>query len=388
MRKRKIVTIIRRTNRVTAFVVKLVKELRNKGYKVNIFTFFELVEDQKSQFDDIFYLVRSGKKVDRKEKMNNILRYAIFDIPRFLSRIFELKKTDISIGISCYSNYFTAFGFFLLKKTRKIYFPYDIAFFRFKDRERYPLFFRISEQSNFRCCNRIIHKGPENELSHLPKNFGAKDKPSLQFLPYCSKKNFLDLNKKYLSSKISKKIDGTHLVYVGGIYHDYPGQFNTIEVFKKIISQNLHLHIYSQSYESIINTKDYQDLQKNDYFHLHKPIYGKNFLEKIAKYDWGIMIFHTNFSSMKKEWAETQFGNKISSYIEAGLPSIVLKEMAFTAKIVEENDFGIVVEDEADISEKINEVDYTSIVNKILRSRELFTIEQNIQRFYDFIESD
>ncbi len=365
---------------ISPFEGKFANQLKKIGYKVTAVTFYEFKDEYKKDFDEnIFVLKKERKKINKFSKM--------FYFPIFLKKILK-KKNTIIIGITCTTNWFIALVFFLLrnKAKKKIYFPYDISFFRYIDYKTYPWHVPITEKYNFRNCDYIIHKGPDNELKYLPKEFKALEKPAIQFLPYCDEDAMVEMDEKYFKEKLSKKDNEMHLVYVGNTYHNTKSEFDMINVFDDIVSQNLHIHVYSTKYNQLLSDKNYKKLLENKYFHAHKPIYGKKLQEELGKYDWGLGLSFIDFSKIKKEWAETALGNKISTYVESGLPNIISDELTFSVDIVKKNRFGIIINNIKSIRREIEKIDYNGLINDLKESRKYFTLSNNISRLDEFIE--
>jgi len=192
----------------------------------------------------------------------------------------------------------------------------------------------------------------------------------------------VEIDEEFFGQKLSKKDRKIHLVYVGGVYHNDKGYFNTVDSFKKIVNQKLHIHVYSQKYEQLIILPEYKKICENEYFHIHKPIYTENLQIEISRYDWGVYVFFPDFTLLKKEFIETAYGNKISTYLEAGLPIITNRTLAFASSIIEEKGFGIVVDKPEEIAEKIKDIKIEDIDKK----RKMFTLNEHIGELISFIE--
>ena len=87
----------------------------------------------------------------------------------------------------------------------------------------------------------------------------------------------------------------------------------------------------------------------------------------------------------KKLWDENHDAHKISSHLEAGLPSIVNDQLSFLADVVDKNDFGIVIKNVSELSDKIKDADYEKIIEKIKRNRSEFTLDKKIDKLISFI---
>ena len=98
------------------------------------------------------------------------------------------------------------------------------------------------------------------------------------------------------------------------------------------------------------------------------------------------MLCNLNFDIIKKEWAKTAFGNKLSSHLEAGLPSIVTEELPYFSYVIKKYNFGISLKSLKYLKKEIQKKDYSKLQNDIRINREKFTMEYNIDRLINFFE--
>ena len=361
---------------VSPFVVKLADVLKRNGFKVNCVSFYQLKDSQKETFDhNIFLVTRDGRNLSKFRKLIKFFRF-IFSLLQ--------QKKSIVIGVTCGLNWFVMLIFVIvggISKT-KIYFPYDIGYFRYRNYSIYPLYVRIAEKYNFRCCDGIIHKGPEDELKYLPKGFNSLSKPNIQFLPYCDKELFLEINDDYFKRKLSIINGRTHLVFAGAVHENKVGYCNDHKVFEKIIQQKLYLDVFATNFNYLKDLPIYKKLCKNKYFKLQKPIFGKKFQFTLGRYDWGILIHHHDLDHMRDLWDKTAFSNRISSYLESGIPIIVKSKMEFNKKIIDNLGIGISVNNEEEISKKIANLDYKTFFQNAIKKRGDFSWDSNVKRRY------
>ena len=371
MIRQKRIAIVRGT--ISPFEAKLAKALKKNGYAVSSISIYEPTKDKKTEFDSCHFLLGMESKSKQTTKMGII--YTIVMIALNIPKIIKpLSSNDIMIGVS-EPNSFISFAFFLSKHMH-IYFPYDIPFFRYKDYSNNLWYDRFFEKYNFTHCDKIIHKGPNDELDHLPPSFNASSKSAMQFLLYCDEDNFLNVDDP-----------NNHLLYIGLVYHkQHPLFLPIINTFKEIIRQELFLHVYPTNYDQLVSDPEYIELQKSEYFTLHKPIYGDAFKEEIKQYGWGIYILYHDFSVLKKIWADTVFGNKLTDYLEVGIPMISNNELSFVSSIIKDNNLGIVVDKPSDIKNKINNANYEKLRGSVDVFRKSFTMSGNIDRLIIFME--
>jgi hypothetical protein len=361
----------------SSFETKLVLALKKRGYTINSISFTPIKKENRHLFSKKYSILQKEGHTSKIKILFNMFKL-IFHIRKI--------KNSIIIGIS-QPNWFISLIFYFLhrKSNILIYFPYDIAYFRFKNYKKYPKRERFSEKYNFKKCDGIIHKGPEDELKYLPEEFKALEKPSLQFLPYCDSNILKDLDEEYFKNKLSEKDGETHVAYVGRILHNVPNRYPTLNIFKAFIEQDICVHAYALNYKQIKNDSDYKKLMKNNYFKLHKTIYGNQLQHELRKYDYGLNIVIHNFKHIKKIWAQTAFGNKMSTYLEAGIPNIINDELTFCAEVAEKNGFGIIVKNLNEMKFIKDKKDYKTFCKNLEKNRQKFTIEANINKLIEFI---
>lgn len=372
-------TIIFVRHRLSVFETKLANALKKRGFKVKAITFYTIKEELQYVFDETISLINeSDKNLSKIEKL--------FHFPKFFLSIIKNKKCII-FGTS-EPNWFVSAMFLVLRIRAKyrIYFPYDISYFRYKNYSMYPLYERFSEKYNFKCCDGIIHKGPDDELKYLPEIFRSLSKPNLQFLPYCDEDLMVELDKEYFNKKLGKKDGKIHLVFAGGVHENQIGYCDDHEIFDKIVEQKLYLDVYATNYDNIHKLKVYQKLKKNKYFKLHKPIFGKVFQINLGKYDWGILIHNHNLNFMNELWNFTAYSNRISSFLEAGIPVIVKSNLSFNSEIICNLGVGINVDSEENILQTIKSYNYDNLLKNIIKNRNKFTLSSNLDRLIKFIK--
>lgn len=370
-------------NNLSPFEIKMAEVLKKHGYKVNSVTFNEIIQEHKKVFDKNFYFLK-------KEQMHYNKLRKLFYLPKFIISLKKIKNSAL-IGVTSSSNWFVAIMFLLLRKKSQctIYFPYDIAYFRFKDYKTNRWYNRFCEKNNFRHCDGIMHKVPEGQLKYLPKEFMAIDKPTIQFLPYCYKDLFIEINKEYFQNKLSLKDGKIHLVYGGKVPYKDPIFYSFLDVFKNLVKHKIHVDAYATNYDLISNDKEFKELQKNKFFTLHKPIYGKNLQIELSKYDWALNPVFYKPGKVGEEWMKICTGNKMSTYLEAGLPMLINDNPgSFYGDIIVENGFGRIIKPWSGkkIKEIIQSTDYKKIIEDININRKKFSLEKNITRLIRFID--
>lgn len=359
---------------VNPLSAKIGRVFKDNGDMVESVSIYEPTDDLKESFDNCYFLLKMKDKEKQYSKLGMLSTF--FSIIKGYRKLIKpLKVANFVIGIS-EPNIFVSFAFYT--KAKKIFFPYDISYFRYKRNVRNKWYDYLFEKYNFKKADGIIHKGPNDELKRLPLSFYVYKKPHLQFLPYC------ELGRMVNSSK---KLQGIHIAYVGLVYDgiNFPGVVSLIHIFEFLANHKIHVHVYPSNYDYIKNTRDIIDLKYNEYFHLHQPLFGDALRIELSKYHWGLYsLYFTNI--IKLDWSATVFGNKVSDYIEAGLPVISTMSLPFVCKILHDYKIGAVVENYMGIPSLVESGCYDEVKARTILNRNKFTIHDHKDKLIDFLD--
>jgi hypothetical protein len=323
------------------------KELTKHGYNIKFVTF------------------NSGKIKGKHKKFFSLLKTLI-----------KLKREKSIVIVRTGFEWYTSLMLFLFRNKAicRIYFPYDITYFRYKTSSWLS---RICEKYNFKHCDGIIHRGPTYELLFIPF---VGPRPDFQLLPFCDEDELLNKSEPKLS-----KLDGKiHLVFVGRVYKEGDAPYwDNLDVFQNIVDQKIHLHVYAVNYDDLKNDTHYKWMEETGYFTLHKPVYGDEYYKELSKYDYGIYLI-----PMCEQWSQlftmTTIGNKVTDYLSATLPVIVHTGSAFAASIVGKYGFGIATKYlSTGLAELIGTADYKKLVRNVKKNRIKLN---NVHEFKKFIE--
>jgi len=360
---------------INPLTAKLARILKSKGEDVESVSIYEPTDNLKKSFNKCHFLLQMRDKEKQRSKLGLLSTFlSIAKNYRKLSK--PLKSADFVIGIS-EPNIFVSFAF--CTKAKKIFFPYDISYLRYNKKSKNKWYDYLFEKHNFKKADGIIHKGPKDELGRLPDSFRARKKLCLQFLPYCDGNKMIHSDKKH---------EGIHIVYVGIVYDgiNYPGAISNMDTFRKLANHNIHVHVYPSNYEYIKKSESISDLKYHEYFHLHSPLFGNALRDELSKYHWGLYSFYFD-NTFKSDWAETVFGNKVSDYLEAGLPTITTKSLPFVCSIVNDYKLGFVANNESNIIYTIKNIDYDKVEKMVIKNRNKFTIDAHKDELINFLGS-
>jgi len=201
----------------------------------------------------------------------------------------------------------------------------------------------------------------------------------------------------YGQKKLSSENNRPHLVYPAHITKfeaDGSVQWPTIRTLGAVpyyyattlTGQGLDFTIYNEITHSVDDPgyKLYRELEREDpLFHFLPGIPPEQFTEVVGRYNFGINL--TTADPAKMEVRDSQydvFATKIFTFLEAGLPMIVSKELRVMANFVEYYGVGFTVSrHELDtIGERIKSFDYAAAVANIRKYNEAHSMDREIER--------
>lgn len=371
--------------------MKVATVLKNRGYEtilISLLRNFDIKLYNKA-FDKILCFNLDALSISFRNFLD--ISKKSFEIIKLIKSIRKLNPYVV-IAVSAPSPIWLCALTKVLCKKPVIYFPYDVNFLKYRNIESYaiagtPKIELVSEKYCLESSDGIMFKGDEYRI--LKNHFKIKC-PVIQFLPYCSKENIVPINK----NKLSRKDKELHLVYVGYLENKEQkscwGMKSGVENIEKIINQKVHFHIYTKSqYELILNSEEFSKLLKNKYFHLHKTIPPDRISKEISKYDFGWFIADFDFKIFKKEWISTCTGNKMATFIEAGIPFICYKNNhKFIYKLTKK--YGICVGIKKSQIENLKNILSNFNMGRFIKGIEIarkdFEISNNLHKLEKFFE--
>ncbi len=368
---------------------KIARALKEKDYEIILISFLKFDKElyQKAYSKMICFDLESFS-LNIKNVLNIFKR-----IPKILKKYSKIKKLNPSVVVGFASPYPLWIHVLIKKIVRNIpfvFFPYDVNILKYKKIKYYkkagiPDFELKAEKYLFENSDGIIFKGDEE--SYVKKIFNVKC-PVIKFPPYCSKDFMVPINK----NKISDKDGQIHSVYLGSIESeeddsDAFGLGSWEYSIKEILKQKIHFHIYSNQYEYIKNSRIYKKFLSSKYFHLHKPLGQLEIIKEISKYDIGMWFPNFNFEIIKKELVSTGAANKVASFLEAGLPFMYYKEFEVTDRLMKRYnlDIGFIRKDIKNINKMVQKLDLNYLLKNVIKAREDFEINKNIEKFEKFL---
>lgn len=314
---------------------------------------------------------------------------SIVPISKTLIKIINLKPCIVMARST--PNWLCYLSKIWFKKSLFIYYPYDIRSFVYKDLEevkkyKIPHFEIKAERYCFERADGILHKGDEKELSYLNERILGKNLklkcPQLYFLPYLLK----DLSVPITKNKLSKKDKKIHMVYVGHI----ASQRDWLESIQAIADQRIYIHLYGKTanlneIEDKERTKEYYEkIISNKYIKIHTTVNQEQLAKEISKYDCGIF----SFSKLEEIFEAISTGNKIFSYLEAGLPILCLKNFKAVNKIITDNKIGFAIDlnNKSELKKKLTLKNINRLYKYIPSAREELSMEHQLPRLLEFFK--
>jgi len=306
-----------------------------------------------------------GQKYWKDKKIFSGLKEGLKFAPRFIKII--IRKYDYVLAKTG-PEWIGYLLFKIFRKAKKIYFPYDIGLFCSCAKNRQKLD-KVFERYNFEHADFIIHRGPEDELDLIRKSEikKIKGKP-VHFPPYCFDNWIMPIKKE------KDKLNGLCLVYIGTSCTDPLLEIQWPDIFKLIAKQGIDVHVYPT------RTSKENIPKKN--IHIHKPLPNLELNKIMGRYHYGLVATFFNKKVVDKRLSKTTVGNKIFSYLEAGIPIIVDNETEFPLKLVRKYKCGIVVSknDLSNLKEILEKQNYSRLLKGVKKAREELRISKHIKR--------
>lgn len=385
-------------------IYKMAREFKKNGYETVLITIC-----QKDKINDYGLYEQAFDKMIcsnfqiNKPNLKNLLNM-FGRLPYLFKSIVEIKKLNpyIVFNISR-PNYISALFMKYFNKWPQIYFPADISSQLHPDMKTAlkagkRLYEIKAERYCFEHADGVLHKGAPEEIDYLTKNnmLGSPLKMTkniICFNPYCSDEFIAPLNK----NKLSKKDGELHFVYVGSMYNGKEDIEFYNRLFEKLIDQRIHVHLYTKTHHlSIEEDKKVMGpienkFNKSKYFHLYFAFPPKELVPEISIYDYGIwMDILRDKSGGDKEHIYT-IGNKFSTYLEAGIPSVYTSTLKFIDKLMKNYGLSFPINTEDidsldSLNTKLKRLDYKKLEKNVIKARKDFNMKNHFTRLERFVD--
>ena len=379
----------------TDMLMKIALTLRKRGYNPILISLIgkDNIQFTKKAYSKRIFLGFNFVKINFKN-IPLITYYSLKNSLNLIKATISILKLKPYVVIGrANPNWLCVIAKFIFKKYPFIYFPYDIRSFVYKDYEEainsgVPEFEIKSERYCFQNVDGIMHKGHEEELTWLDeKVLGEKIKitcPVINIRPYCLPEFTVPIN----SNKLSKRDREINFVNVG-VISNHDSYINSINA---IINQKIHFHIYgkianlteSRTYK-ILHDDKYKNIINNKYFHMHPQVEQEKLTKEISQYDYGFWPGWYD-TETKNNWTAT--GNKLSSFLEAGLPFFYFDNHKAIDNLMKKYnlDLKISFDEIKTMKKRLEALNYKELIKNVEKARKDLDIMKNIPKLEKFFE--
>jgi glycosyltransferase involved in cell wall biosynthesis len=205
------------------------------------------------------------------------------------------------------------------------------------------------------------------ELAKFRYNVPERD--NLMLYNYAGKEDI-----KPEKAKLSDSDGETHIVFEG-VLSTSGYRAPLLEMFKRISSLGVHIHIYGLGDPSLLEVYKKASV-KDDHFHFHGSAPHHVLMEEMTAFDWGIVPFEP--PEKEREHFDTMLPMKFFDYLVSGLPVLAPNSRSMR-EFIRKNRVGRIYEGIDSIPELLDgrrpEIDRPS-----------FTMEEHIDGLIDMIK--
>jgi glycosyltransferase involved in cell wall biosynthesis len=201
----------------------------------------------------------------------------------------------------------------------------------------------------------------------------------LVFRNYVSRSS---LPRSFKRRKLSEGDGEIHIAYVDCITSLLrESHYYLLNIFKKLASQKLHIHIHPTSNLITRSSSAYEELAaKSEFIHYHHHMDRRKLLKQLTRYDYGWAGLN---ATRNREHLEIALPNKVIEYVASGLPVLAFPHEAIEY-FIEGNGVGIVEENVDDLALQLGEVDLSEFRSNLEKCRQGVIIEEKIGQLIDF----
>ncbi len=184
------------------------------------------------------------------------------------------------------------------------------------------------------------------------------------------------LEEENFKPKLSLKDNKCHLVYLGRISESKNDHRNIIDILKKVSKEGFIIHVYPSK------NKEYKLYKEIDNVLMHDKLPYNELIKEISQYDFGLTVFNDKIAP-KLPHIKYAMGNKSYDYLCAGIPIVVQDCLDEPKDFVANNKFGFILENYSEYK-NLEKKAYTELVDHIVKTRKTFSMENQINRVYEF----
>ncbi len=253
-----------------------------------------------------------------------------------------------------------------------------------------PSVYAIEERARediFKRAAGIIYKESDEVVDFLQKKYNHRPKHLLQYFPYIVGNN--------ISDEILKT-EKRGIVYAGNItydpeWHAYPLYAGLLKAAKTIADQGIHFTIFNSLDSTGDGFEDFVNLSKeNPYFHYKFALPYQELMKELPYYEYAFFCFdYANEAVENPFFTRVGLGSKVFTYLDAGLPVIVSKEIEFMAEILKKMNLAIPYSypDLPHLKKHLQTIDRKSLLKNITQVRDDWSHKKNRHKLKDLYEN-
>lgn len=219
-------------------------------------------------------------------------------------------------------------------------------------------------------ATKIISRYDRNVLHTYEKHgYYVEEKNVLEFFDYCTEDNFTH-------NSIKSSLSIIHAGYISALNkpkksHAY-SQFDTValSLSKQKISFDFYTSLWSDDFKTVKETYCDTIKQAKGYFTIHQSLSQPLLQKSISSYMYGSYLTDTKEYQQDSATTAYPIGNKVFTYLEAGLPIIVTNNSPAVATLVKKYNIGICIDAIDTLTQELETVNYSTLVKNVLKHRE------------------
>jgi len=179
--------------------------------------------------------------------------------------------------------------------------------------------------------------------------------------------------------KLSVSDHELHCVYEGGVIpHDKESHRYFEKIWRRLAECGVHVHFYTNCEEQYCAYLE----SLHEKIHYEGNFSSRQLAVEMSKYDVGLCIL--NVTEKNRQYLEYASPNKISEYVNAGIP-VAVGNIESQVKLVEDNGFGKEIDLTGNIWQQMSEIAQIKIKDNILAQKGL-TFESKIPKLMEFYQ--
>lgn len=249
---------------------------------------------------------------------------------------------------------------------------------------------RLAFKTLFKESDAIIQRHSPELIEILSKKHECRPR-WIPFGPYPSERLF-----RNNSDEEDRGRNRTRIVFASGVVnnpesHNYYLFQSLFDAIVKLTGLGVEFTIYNgldrtgEGFENIIEMA-----QKNPFFNYHFALEYDQLVEQLGSYDWGWHCMDFTGGAESMAYVSRGLSSKYFTYLEAGLPILISKDLAYECSLIEESGIGLGIryEELHQLPGKLSKCNYSQMKQNVISYRKKCSMEKQLPRlchFYDEI---